>query len=218
MTADDPVQNEQRRTVNPLRSIFLVLLLYWMVSGLLIGGFVLYLDFAAELNGPTNDGELCRHLAESGFGFRTNVGATCFVRFEYVASVLTAFPLTVAFWEALFASVVLIPVVANRWFSGRTPDVGRRDHARVEVMFSPLAIASTLHVIGVFVISGVSAMTIHMPIYNPEGQGWLFNAMRQMPPLSVFGGLGWVFLLLPVPVFLSIGYFRNWRRRAIVRA
>jgi hypothetical protein len=218
MMADGPVQNEQGKAAKPIRSLFLILLLYWIVSGLLVSSFVLYLDITTELNGPTSNGELCRLTAEIGFGFRTIDGSICFVRFEYVAFILMAFPLTIAFWQALFASVVLIPVVAYRWFSGRTADGGKRDHARVEVLFSPLAIASTLHVIGVFVISGVAAMTVQMPIYNPERQDWLFDAMRQMPPSSVFGGFGWGFLLLPVPVFLLIGYFRNRRWRTIARA
>lgn len=191
-------------------SIALIILLYALVSGLALSGFVLYLDFSTELvYGPTNTGELCSWGTKTGIGFWTNNDLFCFVRLEYVALILVSFPLTTVFWQALFGFSVLIAVIVWRRCVAFGSRCKRSDRDRVEDLFSPFAVATMLYLIGVFVIGGVHAITFNLPRSNPEWRGTLLDVAGYLPLLDVYSGIGWQFLLAPVPVFMAFVYVRR---------
>lgn len=190
-------------------SIALIILGYSLVGGFLLSAYFLYVDIATEMDGVTNS-EICRRSGDALITFRTNAGYTCFLRSGYVVFYLLFAPVSVAFWQMIFAVTVMSGVAISRLFStSRSRDV----NLRVEEMFSPFAIATTLYLIGLFVLSGVYQLTVVVPIYNPSWRGVVFEAMPYLPSIGVFYPFSYLFFLPPVPVFVAFVYLRRRRKK-----
>jgi hypothetical protein len=189
-------------------SIALILLGYSLVAGFLLSAYFLYVDIAIEMDGVTNS-KICRRSGDALITFRTNVGYTCFLRLGYVVFFLLFVPISVAFWQMAFAVVVASGAAISRLFnSGRGTEVND-GNLPVEEMFSPFAIATTLYVIGLFVLGAVYQFTVVVPIYNPSWQGVVFDAMPYLPSIGVFYPFSYLFFLPPIPVFVAFVYLRR---------
>ena len=197
-----------------IRSIALVIFLYALVSGLALSCFVLYLDFSTELfYGPTINGELCSRSSKAGIGFWTENDLFCFVRLKYVAFALVAFPMSTVFWQALFGLSTFIFVAVWRRFLNPFSRPEAQEMDRFEDMFSPFAVATTLYLLGVLFISGANAIIFRLSRSSSEWRETFRGVSSYIPPLDYYSGLGWCFLLGPVPVFVAFVYLRRRFKR-----
>jgi hypothetical protein len=195
-----------------VRSIALIFLGYSVAGGLAISIFFLFVDITTAMEGSIN-GDFCSTFRPSGFGVPVAEGYTCVINFDYVLLLILYFPVCVVFWQTMFGGTVLASVALSRKCRKLVAGAMDGDGLCIEEMFPPIAIASTVYVLGVFILSGVYVLTRVVPRYEPSWRGLLDLWPLYLPPIDVFYEIAWLFLLPPVPIFIAIAYLLKQFRR-----
>ncbi len=150
------------------------------------------------------NGDFCSTLEPSGFGVPVGDLDTCVIHFDYVVFLILYFPVCITFWQALFGTLVAASIAISRQCRKFVLGAVSEGNFRIEHLFPPIAIASAVYVLGVFFLSGVYGV-IHRPAAGYLRDWWPLY----LPPLEMFAGSAWPFLLAPVPLFVMIAYLRK---------
>jgi hypothetical protein len=201
----------------PLRTAASIYLGYSLVSGFALSFFFVYVDVTTAMEGSIN-GDFCSTMGPSGFGVTVfPEGVTCVIHFDYVLFEILYFPVCIIFWQTLFGAIVVATIGIVRKCRRSARGAEQSVPSRIEGMFPPITIASTLHIFGVFTNTAINVVTRMTPMDEPSWRGLLKMWPVYLPPVDMFAALPWLFLLPPVPIFVAAVYLRKWLHQRSLR-
>ena len=208
---DDSSEIQQLSTWGAVWPGLRVVLGFALAGGLAISFFFLYVDLKGAIFGGNFNPEFCSLRPGSVARILISGEYTCYVQLDYAVFTFLFFPVCIVFWQAVFAGVLFAGVAISRQFQRFLPGGVTGRDVRIERNFPPIAVGSTIYVIGALSLGGLR-YAVDRSRYEGDPDAGLSGLFQYLPPVAMFEGFLWLYILAPVPVYLLYRYLREAAR------